>query len=70
VTGAFGSWSEKPFALVVLVAFASCATAAQSSTACTMYSIARDGVLPGAGYCAAWTWRPASHVQLGRLGRR
>ena len=48
VVGSFGSWSTKPFAAVVLVAFISCGIAAQSLTARTMYSIARDGVLPGA----------------------
>ena len=50
VISSFGSWSEKPFAAVVLVAFLSCGIAAQSLTARTMYSIARDGVLPGARF--------------------
>ena len=127
VTSSFGSWSERPFALVVLVAFVSCGIAAQGLTARTMYSIARDGVLPAAGFlrrvdarrtpvggvvvtallaCAGLllaldstaigsiiafgtaaiylsflltavaalvarlrgAWRPAAHVQLGRLG--
>ena len=47
VVSSFGSWSDKPFAAVVLVAFLACGIAAQSLTARTMYSIARDGVLPG-----------------------
>ena len=47
VVTSFGSWSDKPFAAVVLVAFLACGTAAQALTARTMYSIARDGVLPG-----------------------
>lgn len=47
VVSSFGSWSDKPFAAVVLVAFLACGMAAQSLTARTMYSIARDGVLPG-----------------------
>jgi len=47
VVDAFGSWSTKPFALLVLGAFVSCGIAAQALTARTMYSIARDGVLPG-----------------------
>ncbi len=127
VISSFGSWSERPFAAAVLVAFVSCGIAAQSLTARTMYSIARDGVLPGARFlrrvdarrtpvggvvvtalvgCAGLllaldstaigsiiafgtaaiylsflltavaalvarlrgTWRPAAHVQLGRLG--
>lgn len=52
VISSFGSWSERPFAAVVLVAFLSCGIAAQSLTARTMYSIARDGVLPGARFLA------------------
>ncbi|HEX8054513.1 MAG TPA: amino acid permease [Thermoleophilaceae bacterium] len=50
VVTSFGSWSAKPFAAVVLVAFVACGMAAQSLTARTMYSIARDGVLPGSRY--------------------
>jgi amino acid transporter len=50
VVSSFGSWSAKPFAAVVLVAFLACGMAAQSLTARTMYSIARDGVLPGSRY--------------------
>jgi amino acid transporter len=49
VVGSFGSWSAKPFAAIVLVAFISCGIAAQSLTARTIYSMARDGVLPGSG---------------------
>ncbi len=47
VVASFGSWSAKPFAAVVLVAFIACGIAAQSVSARTMFSIARDGVLPG-----------------------
>jgi amino acid transporter/ketosteroid isomerase-like protein len=47
VVSSFGSWSAKPFAAVVLVAFLACGMAAQGLTARTIYSIARDGVLPG-----------------------
>ena len=46
VVSAFGSWSEKPFAAIVLIAFLACGMAAQSLTARTMYSLSRDGVLP------------------------
>lgn len=46
VATAFGSWSAKPFAALVLVAFLACGIAAQMVTARTMYSIARDDVLP------------------------
>jgi amino acid transporter len=38
--------SPKPFAAVVLVAFLACGMAAQAVTARTIYSIARDGMLP------------------------
>jgi amino acid transporter len=47
VTTAFGSWSDKPFAAVVLVAFLACAVAAQGVTARMAYSMARDHSLPG-----------------------
>ena len=42
----FGDWSTKPFAAIVLVAFVACGSAAQALTARTLYSVARDGVLP------------------------
>jgi amino acid transporter len=47
VVTSFGSWSDKPFAAVVLVAFLACGMAAQALTARTFFSLARDGVLPG-----------------------
>jgi len=50
VVASFGSWSDKPFAIVVLVAFLACGTAAQSLTARAMYSVARDDVLPGSRF--------------------
>ena len=46
VASGFGSWSEKPFAAIVLVAFLACGMAAQALTARTVFSLARDGVLP------------------------
>jgi amino acid transporter len=46
VVSSFGSWSTRPFAAVVLVAFLACGVAAQALTARAIYSIARDGVLP------------------------
>jgi amino acid transporter len=46
VASSFGGWSEKPFAALVLVAFLACGMAAQALTARTMFSVARDGVLP------------------------
>jgi amino acid transporter len=50
VVSSFGSWSTKPFAAVVLVAFLACGMAAQALTARTMYSIARDGTLPASRF--------------------
>ena len=47
VMTSFGSWSTKPFAAGVLVAFLACAIAAQGLTARAIYSAARDGVVPG-----------------------
>ena len=47
VTTSFGSWSDKPFAAVVLCAFVACAVAAQGVTARMAYSMARDGSVPG-----------------------
>jgi amino acid transporter len=52
VTSSFGSWSTRPFAAVVLVAFLACGVAAQALTARVVYSIARDGVLPGSRFLA------------------
>jgi amino acid transporter len=50
VVSSFGSWSSKPFAAVVLTAFLACGMAAQALTARTMYSVARDGALPGSRF--------------------
>ncbi|MBJ7329236.1 MAG: amino acid permease [Solirubrobacteraceae bacterium] len=47
VVSSFGSWSTKPFAAVVLLAFLACGTAAQALTARTVFSMARDDGLPG-----------------------
>ncbi len=50
VVTSFGSWSSKPFAAVVLVAFVACGMSAQALTARAMYSISRDGALPGSSF--------------------
>jgi amino acid transporter len=50
VVSSFGSWSAKPFAALVLVAFLACGMSAQALTARTMYSVARDGALPGSRF--------------------
>lgn len=47
VVTSFGTWSSRPFAAFVLVAFLACGIAAQGVTARAIYSAARDGVLPG-----------------------
>ena len=52
VTSSFGSWSTRPFAAVVLIAFLACGVAAQARTARVVYSVARDGVLPGSRFLA------------------
>jgi amino acid transporter len=50
VVSSFGSWSMRPFAAVTLVAFLACAMAAQGITARAIFSVARDGVLPGSRF--------------------
>jgi amino acid transporter len=50
VVSSFGSWSTKPFAAVVLIGFLACGMAAQGLTARSIYSVARDGVLPGSRF--------------------
>jgi amino acid transporter len=47
VASGFGGWSQKPFAAIVLVAFLACGMSAQALTARTVFSLARDGALPG-----------------------
>lgn len=62
VVSSFGSWSAKPFAAVVLVAFLACGMSAQALTARTMYSVARDGALPGSRFLSSVGHR---HTPLG-----
>jgi amino acid transporter len=50
VVTSFGSWSSKPFAGVVLIAFLACGMSAQALTARTIYSIARDDALPASRF--------------------
>jgi amino acid transporter len=47
VIGAFGSWAEKPFELVVLAAFIACAIAVQATATRVLFSLSRDRMLPG-----------------------
>jgi amino acid transporter len=50
VVSSFGSWSAKPFAAVVLIAFLACGMAAQGLTARGIFSLARDDALPGSRF--------------------
>ena len=50
VVSSFGDWSSKPFAAIVLLAFLACGMAAQGGTSRGIYSVARDGVLPGSSF--------------------
>jgi amino acid transporter len=50
VVDSFGSWSAKPFVVVVLVSFFACGLAAQGASARAMYSMARDRALPWSGF--------------------
>jgi len=52
VTSSFGTWSDKPFAVVVLCAFIACSVAAQGVTARMAYSMARDRIVPGSRWLA------------------
>ncbi len=67
VVSSFGSWSAKPFAAVVLVAFLACGMAAQALTARTIYSIARDDVLPASRFLR--TRRPPQNADRRRSPR-
>jgi amino acid transporter len=50
VSTSFGSWSDRPFAVVTLIAFVACLIAAQAVAARAIFSIARDGVLPASRF--------------------
>jgi amino acid transporter len=49
VVGAFGSWAQKPFEAVVLVAFVACAIAVQATATRVLFSLSRDRMLPASG---------------------
>ena len=50
VTESFGPWSSRPFDALTLIAFLACGIAAHGITARAIYSVARDGVLPGSAF--------------------
>jgi amino acid transporter len=52
VVDAFGSWSEKPFELVVLAAFVACGIAVQATATRVLFSLSRDRMLPGSSVLA------------------
>src|SRR5207247_3734259 len=58
VVSSFGSWSTRPFAAVTLIAFLACGMAAQGITARAIFSVARDGVLPGSPFLRRVDRRP------------
>jgi amino acid transporter len=64
VVTSFGSWSAKPFAAVVLAAFLACGMAAQALTARTIFSIARDDVLPASRFLRSVDRR---HAPIGAI---
>jgi amino acid transporter len=65
VVASLGTWFERPFAALTLIAFLACGLAAQSVSARAIYSVARDGVLPA----SAWLRRVDSrHVPRSALG--
>jgi amino acid transporter len=49
VIGAFGSWVEKPFEIVVLAAFVACGIAVQATATRVLFSLSRDRMLPASG---------------------
>jgi amino acid transporter len=53
VVASFGLWSQRPFAGVTVIAFLACGMAAQGVSARAIYSVARDGVLPGSTFLRA-----------------
>lgn len=46
VVAGLGGWAEKPFLIVVVVAFVACGIAVQATAVRVVYSYARDGMIP------------------------
>jgi amino acid transporter len=65
VIGAFGSWVEKPFQIVVLVAFIACGIAVQAAATRVLFSLSRDRMLPASGLLRKVA---PNRVPLGALG--
>lgn len=47
VVDAFGSWAERPFVAIVLVAFVACVVSVQTYIGRAIFGMARDSILPG-----------------------
>jgi amino acid transporter len=48
IAGSFGAWAEKPFLAIVMVAFLACGASVVQYTSRIVYSMAREGNMPGA----------------------
>ncbi|MGC4095658.1 MAG: APC family permease [Nitrospira sp.] len=46
INGSFGSWAEKPFLMIVMVAFLACGSVVVNYTSRIVYSMAREGNMP------------------------
>lgn len=57
VVAGLGSWAEKPFLAVVVVAFVACGIAVQATGVRVVYSYSRDGMIP-----LSRVWRRVSRV--------
>lgn len=42
-----GTWAEKPFLVIVVIGFAACALAVQTTASRVVFSFSRDGMIPG-----------------------
>lgn len=64
VTEAFGAWSEKPFIIVVLIAFFACAVSIQTYVGRMVFSFARDKQIPFSGALSRIGKKEIPHVSL------
>jgi amino acid transporter len=46
ITGSFGTWAEKPFLAIVMIAFLACGASVVKYTSRIVYSMAREGSMP------------------------
>ncbi len=64
VVEAFGSWADRPFVAVVLVAFIACAVSIQAYISRAIFGMARDGMLPASGLLRGVGARKVPHAAL------